>query len=117
MTHRRIIREAKTIDCMFEMYCHDNHQTETNLCEACSELREYAQLRLGKCPYQEKKSTCAHCTTHCYKKTMREPVREVMRYAGPRMLFKHPWLAILHLLDGMRKPPSLREIRTKSNSK
>jgi hypothetical protein len=36
---------------------------------------------------------------------MRERVRAVMRYAGPRMLLRHPILAVLHLLDGMRPPP------------
>jgi hypothetical protein len=34
---------------------------------------------------------------------MRERVREVMRYAGPRMLLHHPWLAICHLVDGIAK--------------
>ena len=29
--------------------------------------------------------------------------REIMRYAGPRMLFRHPILAIAHQLDGLRK--------------
>jgi hypothetical protein len=29
-----------------------------------------------------------------------------MRYAGPRMLFSHPLLAFMHLLDGLRKPRS-----------
>jgi hypothetical protein len=36
---------------------------------------------------------------------MRGQVREVMRYAGPRMLLRHPVLAVLHLLDGMRPIP------------
>ena len=35
---------------------------------------------------------------------MRTKVREVMKHAGPRMLFKHPVLAIKHLLDGRKKP-------------
>jgi hypothetical protein len=35
---------------------------------------------------------------------MREAVREVMRYAGPRMALRHPILAFLHLLDGFVKP-------------
>jgi hypothetical protein len=30
----------------------------------------------------------------------------VMRYAGPRMLLSHPFLALLHLIDGLRKPRS-----------
>jgi hypothetical protein len=38
---------------------------------------------------------------------MREQIRQVMRYAGPRMLLHHPIHAVLHLLDGIRKPPTL----------
>jgi hypothetical protein len=33
---------------------------------------------------------------------MRERVRTVMRYAGPRMLKRHPYLAVMHILDGRR---------------
>jgi hypothetical protein len=28
-----------------------------------------------------------------------------MRHAGPRMLTRHPWLAIAHLVDGRRPVP------------
>ncbi len=34
---------------------------------------------------------------------MRERVRAVMRYAGPRMLLCHPILALLHLRDGLTR--------------
>ena len=37
---------------------------------------------------------------------MRARIREVMRYAGPRMLLSHPLMALRHLLDGLRKPRS-----------
>jgi len=47
---------------------------------------------------------------------MREQVKEMMRYAGPRMLFKHPGYAILHMLDGFRKPIELpKKINTQEN--
>lgn len=36
---------------------------------------------------------------------MRVQIREVMRYAGPRMLIHHPWLSIFHLFDGLREKP------------
>ena len=26
-----------------------------------------------------------------------------MRYAGPKMLWEHPWLSLCHLLDGWTK--------------
>ncbi len=34
---------------------------------------------------------------------MREKIREVMRYAGPRMSYRYPLLAFFHFVDGMKK--------------
>lgn len=114
--HPRLNREHKTIDQMIKIYCQGNHHTDQELCSACQDLQDYAHLRLEKCPYQEKKTTCAHCPTHCYKKSMREQVKEMMRYSGPRMLLKHPVNAIFHIFDGFRKPVELpRKIKTQEN--
>jgi hypothetical protein len=33
---------------------------------------------------------------------MRENIRDVMHYSGPRMLRRHPFLAIRHLLAGWK---------------
>lgn len=101
-------REARTIEAMVTIYCHDKHGTRgDSLCPSCQGLLSYAGLRLEKCPYQEHKTTCVKCPTHCYKPDRREEVRQVMRYAGPRMMWKHPYLAIMHLLvDGRREKPT-----------
>lgn len=109
--HPRLLREQKTVDIMIALYCRDHHQFPDGLCVDCQALKEYSHLRLQKCPYQEKKTTCANCPTHCYQKSMREKIRVIMRYAGPRMLRHHPGLAILHLLDGFRKPVPLKKNR------
>ena len=37
-------------------------------------------------------------SVHCYQPQMREQIRQVMRYSGPRMLLYHPVLAIWHLV-------------------
>jgi hypothetical protein len=114
--HPRILREHKTIDLMIRIYCQGQHRSEGAVCQSCQTLRDYAHLRLEKCPYQEKKTTCANCPTHCYKKSMREQVKIMMRYAGPRMMLQHPWYAILHLIDGFRKPVELpHKIKTQEN--
>ncbi len=102
--HPRLIREARTIDAMISLYCRELHGGDT-LCADCRELAEYAHLRLDKCPFQEGKTTCAKCPVHCYKPAMRERIRVVMRYAGPRMLYRHPILAIRHLVDGRQEQP------------
>lgn len=63
------------------------------------ELLRYAHARLDHCPFGEKKSACKECTVHCYKPVMRERMRQVMRFSGPRMLLYAPWQAIRHLLN------------------
>lgn len=105
MTHRpRIDRGHKTIEAMIGIYCHDHHETGADtLCPDCQELLDYARVRLDKCPFGEEKPTCSRCTIHCYKPDMRERITLVMRYAGPRMMHKHPILAMHHALDGLRK--------------
>ena len=94
---------------MIAMYCRDHHGEEVGRdpdghCPECAELMAYARLRLDKCRYGADKPTCAKCTTHCYKPALRERVREVMRYSGPRMLKRHPVLAVAHLVDGRKTP-------------
>jgi hypothetical protein len=106
---RRLAREEKTITAMVAMYCRDHHATAASddgagLCGECADLLVYARRRLEKCRYGSGKPTCAHCETHCYKPAMRERVREVMRYSGPRMLRRHPVLAMAHLADGRTTP-------------
>jgi hypothetical protein len=104
-THPRMARERKTIGAMIGIYCWDQHGTRDGLCGECKGLLDYASLRLEKCPFQEGKTTCGKCPIHCYKPEMREKVKEEMRYSGPRMTFRHPILALFHLIDGMRKKP------------
>lgn len=104
----RVERERRTIDAMIAMYCRDHHGGgEGRLCEACEGLRAYASRRLDLCVFKLDKPTCVKCPVHCYRPDPREQVRQVMRYAGPRMLKEHPVLAIRHVVDGWRKAPEL----------
>ena len=45
----------------------------------------------------ETKTFCSACKVHCYKPAMREQIRAVMRWAGPRMLPVHPVLSVKHV--------------------
>lgn len=108
--HPRVVREEETIRAMVEIYCRDHHSPDHEMCAGCRELLDYAEMRLAKCPFQEKKTTCANCPVHCYKPVMRERIKEVMRYSGPRMTYRHPLLALRHVVDGRKKqaPPKRR---------
>jgi hypothetical protein len=107
-TDRRFVRRArewKTLDAMIRMYCRGHHK-DPQPCAECAALSDYARRRLERCVFGDAKPTCAKCVVHCYNERMRERVREVMRWAGPRMMLRHPVMAILHKLDGLR--PSVR---------
>ena len=92
----KIEHERRIVADMIALYCRNNHST-TLLCKECQELAEYADERTRKCPFMEEKSFCSQCKIHCYKPHMREKIRQVMRFSGPRMLFHHPVAALRHL--------------------
>jgi len=102
-------KEYQTLEAMISLYCEACHQTTRgDLCSSCRELLTYAKSRLDKCPFAEDKPTCADCTIHCYKPERREEIRQVMRYAGPRMMRSHPILAVGHLARKFKKPRILK---------
>ncbi|APP07710.1 nitrous oxide-stimulated promoter family protein [Vibrio harveyi] len=102
----KLATEFKTVKAMVEVYCKDHHGTKGELCAECRELLEYAEVRLDRCAYGEDKPTCNKCPIHCYKPEPKEQMRLVMRYSGPRMLLKHPILAIRHLVHEKREVPN-----------
>lgn len=102
-------RELDTIEAMFRIYCRDKHGCGAFDCEECGPMLDYAMRRLVRCVFGARKPTCANCKVHCYTETMRVKVKDVMRYAGPRMTWRHPLLAINHLLAGRRDAPSLSD--------
>lgn len=95
---------------MVDIYCSAHHESEASRCADCENFLNYADVRLKKCPYGEDKPTCANCPVHCYKPEQRELARQIMRYAGPRMLLRHPILTISHYLDGRRRARHPREL-------
>lgn len=103
MSKTRIQREKKTIELMIAIYCRKKHGTPKGLCQECGELLDYAVSRLDKCRFEAAKPLCNKCTVHCYKPQMRERIRRVMRYSGPRMLLLHPMVAVQHFLDGFKR--------------
>lgn len=90
-------REKCTVGEMIALYCRKNHGGKP-LCPDCAKLKEYAQMRSDRCPFMENKTFCSNCKVHCYKPEMREKIREVMRFSGPRMIFYHPFMAVSHVI-------------------
>lgn len=99
-------REKETVSLMISLYCRKHHGGR-ELCPECAALDAYARLRSEKCPLMETKTFCSNCKVHCYKPDMREKIRAVMRFSGPRMLLHHPVMAIRHLLETKKEKKRL----------
>lgn len=92
-------REKAMVSEMIALYCKKQHGRKCGLCPECEALDTYARQRSDKCPFMETKTFCAGCRVHCYKPEMRERIRAVMRFSGPRMLFHHPVAAVRHVIE------------------
>jgi hypothetical protein len=92
-----VAREKKTLETMIKLYCRSVHGGN-ELCSDCAELREYAMKRIERCVFEKDKPACKECPVHCYSPKRREEIKKVMRFSGPRMIFRHPVMAIMHSL-------------------
>jgi len=107
----------RTMQCMVEIYCADHHVAGGGMpCPDCGRFLDYAGRRLEKCPYGAGKPVCARCPIHCYKRRQRDQARAIMRYAGPRMALRHPWLSLTHLLDKLRRVEHPMDVRRRERS-
>lgn len=104
---RKRERDKRTVSQMIAIYCAGNHADRKRdvrsyagepLCSECAELDSYAVRRTQECRRMEVKTSCDRCPIHCYTADELERIREVMRYAGPRMMLHHPVAGVRHLL-------------------
>lgn len=101
-------REKVIVSRMIALYCRKYHGGKT-LCPDCAALDAYARQRSDKCPFMETKTFCSNCRVHCYQPEMREKIRAVMRFSGPRMLFHHPIPAIRHMIESHKEKRRLEK--------
>ena len=92
---------------MIALYCRNKHGKRQGLCPDCAALDSYARERSDKCPFMETKTFCSNCKVHCYKPEMREKIRAVMLFSGPRMMFHHPVMAVRHVLETKKEKKRL----------
>ena len=104
-------REKRMVSQMIALYCRKKHHTRGDLCPQCAALDAYAKMRADKCPFMETKTFCSNCRIHCYNPDMRAKIREVMRFAGPRMILHHPVAAIRHVVETKKEQRRLGRIK------
>ncbi|EIF5205267.1 nitrous oxide-stimulated promoter family protein [Salmonella enterica] len=108
MSGNRIAREKLTIKKMIALYASRCPQASNDEAHYDA-LFSYAQKRLDKCVFGEDKPACKQCPVHCYQPAGREEMKQIMRWAGPRMLWRHPVLTVRHFIDDKRPVPELPE--------
>jgi hypothetical protein len=121
MSKRGVRADTRLLGDFTAIYCRGNHQGVAraplasegvdagvygrrvpSVCDECAELLRYAEWRRAMCP-KEPKPFCSDCDTHCYKPGMRDAMREVMRYSGPRAMFRgYAIQGIRHLIQNRR---------------
>ena len=89
---RKRLAEKETVSMMIDILYNGSEEGEA--------LKAYACSRIDKCPFMAEKTFCSQCRVHCYGQKEREQIREVMKYSGPRMLFRKPGMVIRHALAG-----------------
>ena len=103
---RKRVRDERTVSQMISIYCRGKHKDVPHdhvahcgerICAGCAALDAYALLRTDRCTRMEVKVSCDRCPVHCYTPDELEKIREIMRYSGPRMMFRHPIAALRHL--------------------
>lgn len=99
---KKVQQEQATIASMTRLYCSAKHNSRKSLCPDCQQLLDYAKERVAHCMFLPQKPVCARCPVHCYQDPYRERVREVMRYAGPRLMFRDPIAVVRHFRMIMR---------------
>lgn len=103
-TAKKQAKEQAIVDWMIGAYCRGRHGTPKGQpCPRCLALAAYARQRTQNCPRMESKTFCSACPSHCYSPARREEIRQVMRYAGPRMLLYRPLTALRHAVQTLKQ--------------
>lgn len=95
------LKDIRLIAKFVEVYCAGKHGGqlrqpfplpgglgERRMCPECAEFMAYAIAKRAKCPLEAEKPSCKHCRIHCYGSVQREKVREIMGYAGRKLMLR-----------------------------
>ena len=92
---KKLIEEYKIVCEMIDLYHRKNDKFSDS---EIGELKAYVKKKLSSCPHGPDKPFCSYCKIHCYEPKMRDKIREIMRFSGPRFIFYRPGKTIKHLL-------------------
>ena len=100
----RLEREHRTVAALIRIYCRSRHSAGPELCAGCSDLQRYVAERMAHCVLHHAKPTCVACAVRCFAPPQQAHIRAVLRYAGPRLFWRHPVRAFWHYFDTRYTP-------------
>ena len=111
-------KEKENIRKTFGMYCHSNHNTESDkLCQKCTALLTTVFTKINRCPYGITKPICDRCETPCFGETTTKEFLTIMQSSQRKMLFSHPMMTIKHKLQSLGVDYAKMERDKKSTEK
>lgn len=106
LADRQVASDVRVVAGMGAIYCAGHHRDRDRaplvsdasaagaygsrpplLCEECAEHIRYAERRTAHCR-QDPKPYCQHCSVHCYSPVEAGWQRQMMRYSGPRSIWR-----------------------------
>lgn len=97
MAKNKIQKDSIVVRKMILIYC-KHHLKMSELNAEYTELADYCVKRLYRCRWGINKPMCHYCSVSCYRNDMRNKIREVMSWVGPRMFFYAPVTALQFML-------------------
>ena len=106
---KKLSEEYEIVCEMIDLY----HRTNDRFSDGeISDLRAYIRRELSSCIHGSSKPFCSYCKIHCCEPTMREKIRDIMKFSGPRFIFYRPGMSIKHLLH---KSSLIRKLASKKS--
>ena len=97
----KIDKDRRVLEAMGSIYCQGNHadaqKDEGGMCPECRATIENTLSRAASCPYGHQ-----DCKTHCQRGDAQIRIKAIMRYAAPKMMFRHPIMAFEYLRKKLR---------------
>ena len=107
MPNDHLEKDRSTLEAMGRIFCKAHHTSPkdaSGLCASCRQTVDATLARTESCPYGHV-GNCEDCGIHCQRGEARDRIREIMRYAAPRMTLRHP----LMTFDYLRKKTTKRK--------
>lgn len=99
-------KDRATLNAIARIYCDAHHgeapKDSDGLCSSCCAAVESTMDRVSVCPFGHA-GNCEDCSVKCQRGGDQKRIKEIMKYAAPRMFLRHPLMSLEYLRKKFRK--------------